>query len=85
MHSTEEPNSFFGWMAAPSWNSEGKYIKDPAGECSWLFKLQCEENKYFDFFILMEESIFINGNALTAIMLFMGINVYFLIVKEYIF
>ena len=40
MHSAEEPNSFFGGMAAPEWNSEGKYIKDPANECSWLFKLE---------------------------------------------
>ena len=40
MHSAEEPNSFFGGMAAPEWNSEGKDIKDPANECSWLFKLE---------------------------------------------
>ena len=32
MHSNEEPNSFFGGMAAPSWNSnaKGKYESDLA-------------------------------------------------------
>ena len=30
MHSAEEPNSFFGGMAANSWNSKDDYIKDPA-------------------------------------------------------
>ena len=31
MHSNEEPNSFFGGMAAPSWNSnDGKYESDLA-------------------------------------------------------
>ena len=30
MHSNEEPNSFFGGMAAPSWNSNGKYESDLA-------------------------------------------------------
>ena len=44
MHSNEEPNSFFGGMAAPDWNSEGKYIED-VEECSWLFKLECEKNR----------------------------------------
>ena len=44
MHSAEEPNSFFGGMAAASWNSEGKEIEDPANECSWLFKLEAGEN-----------------------------------------
>ena len=49
MHSAEEPNSFFGGMAANSWNSEGDdSIEDPANECSWLFKLEAgENNKYF--------------------------------------
>ena len=40
MHSAEEPNSFFGGMAAPKWNSEAEFIEDPANECSWLFKLE---------------------------------------------
>ena len=44
MHSAEEPNSFFGGMAAPEWNSEGKYAEDPANECSWLFKLEAGED-----------------------------------------
>ena len=48
MHSAEEPNSFFGGMAANSWNSKDDYIKDAAYECSWLFKLEAgENNKYF--------------------------------------
>ena len=29
MNSEYEPNSFFGGMAVPSWNSEGKDISDP--------------------------------------------------------
>ena len=44
MHSNEEPNSFFGGMAVPSWNSEKKDIVDPAGECSWLFKIEVGES-----------------------------------------
>ena len=46
MHSNEEPNSFFGGMAAPSWNSKGKYIADPANpnQCSWLFKIEVTES-----------------------------------------
>ena len=44
MHSAEEPNSFFGGMAAPEWNSESGYIEDPANECSWLFKLEAAED-----------------------------------------
>ena len=51
MHSSEEPNSFFGGMAAPKWNSEGKDIEDPIEECSWIFKLEAEENKYYFLFI----------------------------------
>ena len=47
MHSAEEPNSFFGGMAAPEWNSESKYIEDPVNECSWLFKLEAGEKRYF--------------------------------------
>ena len=31
MHSAEEPNNFFGGMAAPEWNSESKLIEDPTG------------------------------------------------------
>ena len=34
MHSDKEPNSIFGGMAAPSWNSNseyGEYVKDPEG------------------------------------------------------
>ena len=76
MHSNEEPDSFFGGMAAPKWNSEGNYIEDPFGECSWLFKLEAGEKKYFYLFIIVKELIFINGNALTETMLFMGIKVY---------
>ena len=50
MHSSEEPNSFFGGMAAPEWNSYNNSIEDPVvGECSWLFKLEAGENKYFVF------------------------------------
>ena len=44
MHSNEEPNSFFGGMAAPSWNSKEENICDPAGECSWLFKIEAGKN-----------------------------------------
>ena len=44
MHSSKEPNSFFGGMAAPSWNADREDIADPAGECSWLFKIEVEEN-----------------------------------------
>ena len=44
MHSNKEPNSFFGGMAAPSWNSMGEYIDDPADKCSWLFKIEVTEN-----------------------------------------
>ena len=51
MHSAEEPNSFFGGMAAAEWNSKGDYIEDPVNECSWLFKLEAGENKYF-FYLL---------------------------------
>ena len=42
MQSNEEPNSFFGGMAAFSWNSKGNYICDPAEECSWLFKIEIQ-------------------------------------------
>ena len=41
MHSNSEPNSFFGGMAVPSWNSKGN---DPVDECSWLFKIEVVEN-----------------------------------------
>ena len=49
MYSNSEPNSFFGGMAAPSWNSEDYYITDPADKCSWLFKIEVTENmlKYY--------------------------------------
>ena len=40
MDSEDEPNSFFGGMAVPSWNSEEKFISDPKDECSWLFKIE---------------------------------------------
>ena len=54
MHSAEEPNSFFGGMAAPEWHSNGDYNADPVvGECSWLFKLEIRENKYFHLFIII--------------------------------
>ena len=44
MHSNQEPNSFFGGMAAPEWNLKEEDICDPAGECSWLFKIEAGEN-----------------------------------------
>ena len=78
MHSAKEWNCFFGGMAAPEWNSLNKHREDPTNECSWLFKLEYAGNKYFYLFILMKESIFINGNVLTKIMLLLGINVYFI-------
>ena len=42
MHSNEEPNCFFGGMAAPQWESpkKGKSGIDPADKCSWLFKIE---------------------------------------------
>ena len=48
MHSNEEPNCFFGGMAAPQWespqwespNEKGKNGIDPADQCSWLFKME---------------------------------------------
>ena len=54
MHSSEEPNSFFGGMAAPEWNSLNNYVADPANECSWLFKLEAGENKYYFLFIIIK-------------------------------
>ena len=46
MHSSEEPNSFFGGMAVSHWNSKGEHIKDPLfGQNSWLFKLKAGKNK----------------------------------------
>ena len=45
MHSNEEPNSFFGGMAASSWNSSNDWICDPKEECSWLFKIEIQETK----------------------------------------
>ena len=45
MHSNQEPNSFFGGMAESELNSDGKDICDPAGECSWLFKIEAGENR----------------------------------------
>ena len=53
-------------------------MADPANECSWLFKLECEENKYFDLFIIIKELIFIIGNVLTKSMLLLEIKVYFI-------
>ena len=64
-------------MAAPEWNSKGKFIEDPANECSWLFKLEAGENKYYFLFIIIKGSIYINGNALAGRKLFMGIKVHF--------
>ena len=79
MHSADEPNSFFGGMAANSWNSLNDYIEDPANECSWLFKLEAgENNKYFIYFtIIIKEWIFINGNALIVKKLLLDGKVYF--------
>ena len=86
MHSAEEPNCFFGGMAASEWNSNNDFISDPViGECSWLFKLETGENKYFHLFMIIKELIFINGNALTGIMLFMGKKVYFFNFKRKMF
>ena len=45
----------------PEWNSEGKIIADPANECSWLFKLEAGENKYYFLFIIIKGSTYING------------------------
>ena len=47
MHSAEEPDSFFGGMAAPKWNSEGEWIEDASEECSWLFKLEAGRKSTF--------------------------------------
>ena len=77
MHSDSEPNSFFGGMAVNSWNSLNKCIADPINECSWLFKLETGENKYFNIFIIIKESIFINGNAFIRSMLFKEMKVQF--------
>ena len=44
MHSNDEPNSIFGGMAAPSWNSKNEYVKDPKEYCSWLFKIEIMDN-----------------------------------------
>ena len=82
MHSAEETDSFFGGMAAPEWNSKDWFIEDSIGECSWLFKLECGKNKYFYLFIIRKESIFINGNALTASLLFLGWKAYFIYFKS---
>ena len=47
-------------------------MQDPdIEECSWLFKIEAELNQYFYLFIIIKESIFINGNAFTDSMLFM--------------
>ena len=81
MHSAEEPDSFFGGMAAPEWNSLDYFTEDPANECSWLFKLEAGKNKYFDLFIIIKESIFINENALKKRELLLERKVYFLILK----
>ena len=43
MHNNEEPNCFFGGMAAPQWESPAKGYKDgidPADQCSGLFKIE---------------------------------------------
>ena len=46
MHSGDEPDSFFGGMAVPSWKSSGESIADPVfGERSWLFKIEAAEKK----------------------------------------
>ena len=44
MHSNDEPNSIFGGIAAPSWNSKNEYVKDPKEYCSWLFKIEIMDN-----------------------------------------
>ena len=41
--SKEEPNSLFGGMAVPEWESlENKWISDPVDKSSWLFKIELE-------------------------------------------
>ena len=45
MQSNKEPNSLFGGMAVPKWNSNGKYESDPTYQCSWLFKIEMENKK----------------------------------------
>ena len=66
MHSNEEPNSYFGGMAVPSWNSSGECICDPPEEFSWIFKIEVGENKYLNqlnlilYYIVLTS---INGNA----------------------
>ena len=44
MHSNQEPNSLFGGMAVPQWDSdiECKFESDPADLYSWLFKIEME-------------------------------------------
>ena len=42
MHSNEEPNSFFGGMAVPQWESDSIFGIDPAHEHSWLFKMDID-------------------------------------------
>ena len=79
MHSSEEPNSLFGGMAAPEWNSLNFYIADPANECSWLFKLEAGENKYYFLFIIIKGSTYINGNAFAGRKLLLGKKVHFLV------
>ena len=46
MHSNQEPTNLFGGMAASSWNSssDGVYVKDQKDKCSWLFKIEMENN-----------------------------------------
>ena len=44
MKSQDEPNSLFGGMAVPSWHSNDNYSSDSAEECSWLFKLETQNN-----------------------------------------
>ena len=51
MHSNKEPNSFFGGMAAASWNSEGDFIDDPIDKCSWLFKIEVTESMLTSYLI----------------------------------
>ena len=44
MKSNEEPNCFFGGMAAPEWDSSYSNISDPINEASWLFKIEIKDN-----------------------------------------
>ena len=41
----KEENSLFGGMAVPSWVEE-KSSEDPKDKCSWLFKLDLQNEEF---------------------------------------